>query len=575
MKRKLMILVCCLSAVSPMVSLAQTQDNTAVCHAPNPTKASAKPAQLMEGYGKAHLGITTKSAEAQKFFDQGLALLHSFWYYEADRSFERAAQLDGDCAMAQWGIAMAAVNDKRRDEAVKRAKELSAKVSEREQLYIKAVEARYQGERNNVQNNPALGSGEAYRNALRKIVGSYPDDLEAKLFLALASMSGYERDGSPRPGTVEAITLCQLVLAKEPNHLAAHHYMIHATEAGKRPQDGVPAADVYGKLAPKVGHAVHMPGHIYVHVDRWEDAAKAFEASAEVDRNWMRDNHEPSDHAAGPYGHNINFLVMVYAYQGRYRDGLRVSQDLLELSRQKGEEQSRAGLEARLAMLRMLVRFEKWDEILGGKSLPDAGPYEVFNAWHHYARGLAHLGKWDTAAARADLNALERENAWLKERFAKSKELLQGGRQRAQLRALAVAPLELKARILAAEGKADEAVTLLREGIEEEIKLGYSEPPLYPQPMEEVAGKIALTLKRWKDAEEFFRAALERDPGSGRAFFGLMRAQQGGGNDAAARDTYAKFMKAWAKADSDLPEMQRAKALAATAQQPLNGKRQQ
>src|SRR5689334_10474082 len=296
MKSRLILFICSCLLTGSLNSLAQSQqDNTAVCHAPSQTAASTKPAKLMDGYGNVQMAITTNSAEAQKFFDQGLALLHSFWYYEADRSFERAAQLDADCAMAQWGIAMAAVNDTRRDEAVKRAKDLASKVSERERLYINAVAARYQGDKSTVQNNAFLGSSEAYRNALRKIVALYPDDLEAKLFLALASMAGYERDGSPKPGTVEAITLCQLVLAREPNHLAAHHYMIHATESGKRPQDGVPAADVYGKLAPKVGHAVHMPGHIYVHVDRWDDAAKAFEGSAEVDRDWMRDNHEISD----------------------------------------------------------------------------------------------------------------------------------------------------------------------------------------------------------------------------------------------------------------------------------------
>jgi tetratricopeptide (TPR) repeat protein len=123
---------------------------------------------------------------------------------------------------------------------------------------------------------------------------------------------------------------------------------------------------------------------------------------------------------------------------------------------------------------------------------------------------------------------------------------------------LAVAPLELRARILAREGKADEAIAKLREGVEEEIKLGYAEPPLYPNPMEEVAGKVCLELKRWKEAEEFFRAALERDPGSGRAYFGLMQAQQALGKDVEAHDSFAKFVKAWSKADADLTEMRRA-----------------
>ncbi|HZS08864.1 MAG TPA: tetratricopeptide repeat protein [Blastocatellia bacterium] len=567
MKLRLIFFSCCLAAMNAVIAPAQSkpQDNTAVCHTPSATKESTRPAQLMEGYGKSHLPITTRSAEAQKFFDQGLALMHSFWFYEADRSFEQAARLDPDCAMAQWGIAMADVNDARRDGAIKRARELADKASEHERLYIAAVEARHKGEKTTVQNNGFLGASNSYQQAMRRIVAMYPDDLHAKLFLALASMSGYERDGAPKPGTVEAIVLCQLVLAKEPDNLAAHHYLIHATESGKRPQDGVPSADVYGSLAPRVGHAVHMPGHIYVHVDRWDDAARAFEGSAEADRAYLRDNKETSDHASGPYGHNVHFLAMVYAYQGRYRDGMRASQELLDVERQPGEENSRAGFEGRLARLRILVRFEKWDEILDGKTLPEEGPFEVFKAWRYYATALARLGRGDVAAARAQLDTMEREIAWLKDKFAKAKDLPQSGRQRQQLRALGVAPVELKARIAARDGKADEAVAALREGIEEEIKLGYSEPPLYPHPMEEVAGKVCLELKRWKEAEEFFRAAIERDPGSGRALFGLMQAQQGAGKTAEARATHAKFMKAWARADADLPEMQRAKEIAAVS----------
>jgi tetratricopeptide (TPR) repeat protein len=568
MKLRTAILACCGAAVLVAQVLAQTketrQDNTAVCHTPTATKAATTPARLVDGYGKVHMPIATKSEEAQWFFDQGLALLHSFWSYEADRSFERAAQLDPECAMAQWGIAMAAVNEKRRDEAVKRAKELAAKASERERLYIEAVEARYQGERTTIQNNGFLGASEAYQKAMRKIVAFYPDDLEAKLFLALALMSGYERDGAPKPGTVEAIALLQVALAKDPKHLAAHHYMIHATESGKRAIDGAPSADVYGSLAPKVGHAVHMPGHTYVHIDRWDDAARAFEGSAEVDRAYIRDNKETTDHAAGPYGHNVHFLATVYGYQGRYRDAVRASQELLDATKAPDEQKSRAALEGRISMLRALARFEKYDEVLNDKSLPDEGAFEVFKGWRYYAVGLAKIGKGDVAATRAQIETLEREIAWLKEKFGKAKDLPQAGRQRQQLRALAVAPIELQARILAREGKAAEAIAKLREGVEEEIKLGYSEPPLYPNPMEEVAGKVCLELKQWKEAEEFFRAALERDPGSGRAYFGLMRAQQALGKDAEARGSYAKFVKAWAKADADLPEMRHAKELAGT-----------
>lgn len=558
MKLRTMLLLCCCCLMTTNV---RSQDSAAQCHTPSATKESTRPAFLFDGAGSVHFPVTTRSEEAQKFFDQGLALMHSFWFYEADRSFARAAEFDPECAMAQWGIAMSGVNDARRDAAVKRAGELSANATEHERLYIAAVEARYKGERTSVQNNGFLGATDAYRRALRRIVSFYPDDMEAKLFLALASMEGYERDGTPRPGTIEAIALCQVVLSKDPRHLGAHHYLIHAFEAGKRPQDGVPHADIYPSLAPKVGHAVHMPGHIYVHVDRWDDAARAFENSAEVDRVYMREQNEISDHAAGPYGHNVHFLTMVYNYQGRYRDSVRASEELLALARNERERTSRAAFEGRLAMLRTLVRFEKWDEILGGPTLPpmlpDAGVFEVFTAWRHYAAARAYIGKRDTDKAKGELERLVREIAWMKDRLPKLKDAPQIGRQRQQLRALAAAPVEIEARLLAIAGDADAAIAKLREAIEEEIKLGYSEPPLYPQPMEEAAGKVALELKRWVEAEEFFRAAVERDPGSGRALLGLSEAERGQDRDAAARETYARFLKAWARADADLPELSR------------------
>lgn len=562
MKRQLMMLAgfCVFAAGS-----TSAQEQPAVCHTPSATKASTKPASLFAGAGKAHITITTKSGDAQAFFDQGLALLHSFWGYEADRSFARAAELDPDCAMAYWGMAMADVNEERRNNAVKRARELAPKVSDQEKLYIAAVDARYQGEKTVVQNNGFLGATEGYRSALRRLVAAYPSDLEAKLFLALAELSGYERDGTPRAGTIEAIALCQLVLQLDPNHLAAHHYLIHAFESGKRPQDGERHADAYPALALAVGHAQHMPGHIYVHVDRWKDAAAAFEHSAEVDLAYMRDQNEISDHAGGPYGHNVHFLAMVYGYQGRYRDAIRVSDGLINLGRDPKEMSSRAAFEGRLAKLRTLIRFEKWNEILDGKSLPDEGAFEVFTAWRYYARAVANIGRNDSTAARNELMGLQREIAWMKERLPKLSSAPQIGRQRQQLRALSVAPLEISAHLLAREGKADEAIARLREAIEEEQKLGYSEPPLYPQPLEELAGRISLDLRRWKEAEEFYRAALERDPGSGRALLGIAESLRGAGRASEARDVLSRFEKAWAQADSDLPEVRRAKSIFAVA----------
>ena len=211
------------------------------------------------------------------------------------------------------------------------------------------------------------------------------------------------------------------------------------------------------------------------------------------------------------------------------------------------------------------MRFEKWDEILDGHSLPTEGNFEVFKAWRIYATGLAKLGKGDTAGARVELDALEREAAFMREKLATIKLAPQLGRQRQQAKALTVAPLELKARILAREGKADEALATLKQAIEEEAKLGYSEPPIYPNPTEEMAGRVMLALQNLKEAEAFFTAALERDPGSGRALLGLSQAQQALGKADEAKGTHAKFVKAWLRADADLPETAKVKDTAASS----------
>jgi tetratricopeptide (TPR) repeat protein len=525
-----------------------------LCHVPTQTEAGSARAQLRVGYGRVHLAITTRSPEAQSYFDQGLGLLHAFWFYEADRSFAEAARLDPDCAMAQWGIAMSNLNDARRSAAVKRARALSHLATPHEQLYIKAVEAKYRGRWSSVQNNPSLGSTDAYRDALRRLVAAYPVDVEARLFLALALMSGYDAQGAPMPGTEEAISLIRSVLATNPRHPAAHHYLIHALEASRRPQDAVASADVYASLVPAVGHAVHMPGHIYVHVDRWDDAAAAFEASAAVDRAYMRDQHESSDHTAGPYAHNLHFLATVYGYQGRYRDGLRVAREMLAVAGQPGEGASRAALEGRLATLRLLVRFERWDEIRDGH-LPDAGGFTVVEGWRHFALGLARMGHDDLTGARVELSALKKHIGRAREALSAWPPPPQLALQQRQALALEVAPLELEGRIVAREGQADAAIALLKRALDAETRIGYSEPPLYLHPMQEVLGQVLLDLKRWSDAEAMFGAALQRDPGSGRALFGLMEAREGAGRHAQALDAYREFRQAWAHADPDLPQM--------------------
>jgi tetratricopeptide (TPR) repeat protein len=535
------------SIVAVAAAAVALQAQGPICHVAAPTAGASGPARLRDGVGHVHMSISTRSPAAQAYFDQGLALLHAFWYYEADRSFAEAARLDPACAMAQWGIAMADLNEPRRAEALSRARQLLDAAPPRERLYIDAAVARDRGRRTTVQNNPSLGSTDAYRQALRRLSAAYPDDVQARLFLALALLDGYRPDGGPGPGTSEAVSLLRGVLTTNPDDPAAHHYLIHALEAG-RPQEAVASADLYGTLVPGVGHAVHMPGHVYVHVDRWSDAAAAFERSAALDRAYMRDEHESSDHTAGPYAHNLQFLATVYGYQGRFRDGMAVASEMIAVGGQPGETASRAALEGRYAALRLLVRFERWDAILA--TAPDSGGFTVVEGWRHYALGLARAAEGNPPRARGELRALRKSIDDMRDENLPLT-APQRGLQLREALALAVAPLELEGRILLAEGRGDEAVALLRKALDREHAIGYSEPPLYPHPMEEVLGQALLDLGRWAEAGAVFEAAVIRDPGSGRALYGLARAQEGSGRSDLARATFDRFKAAWALADPD------------------------
>ena len=539
----------CLIGLMPLGVRAEALRSS--CDVWLPAVPARGPAWLMKGIGKAHLTVTTRSGEAQKFFDQGLALLLEGWPCEADRAFARTAELDPKCGMAQWGIAMVALNGARRDTAIVHAQLLGAGGSSRERLYIDAVAALQAHGRGATPGAPASPADD-YRRALRKIVGTFSDDMTARLLLAQALVAGYEADGTPRPATQEAIALCEVVLNKDPSNAAAHHTLAHAYESSPWPEKGARSAEMFVKAAPAVAHALHMAGELALRTNHGEDAIRDFEAAATMDEAYMNNEDEPSAHASGPYSHNLFLLAATYADQGRYRDALRSASRLLDWARQPGEEGGPVALDGRLATLRLLVRFERWNEILDGRTLPDDGGFEVMKPWRHYALGRAWLGRGNVNRAWSELVALDRDVRHLKPQLPKSATLRP--LQERQLPALDVAPLDLKGRILASEGMGTEAIATLRQGLDLERKSAVSEPRLYLQPMEEALGDAGLVLKRWNDAAIAYRAATAREPGDGRAWLGLARALDGAGKKQEAAQARAQFKDQWAHADAEALE---------------------
>jgi len=528
------------------------------------------PAKLLPGMGETkHFFVTTTSEEARKFFLQGLSQIHSFWFVESERSCLQAATLDPEMAMAHWCIALSAASDYRpafqllrsgtvggrsaasadavartlngaaidpqvrAKEAIEKAMTLRDKVTPRERLYIESQAAR------RAKSDPKDADA-AYIAGLRKLVAAYPDDLDAKSMLGLALDNGFEPvTRTPREHTLEAIAMLEDVVSRDDTHFGAQHYLIHAYEGSRMPEKAWHACERYASLVTNIPHALHMPGHIYAQSDKIPEAIAAFTAAAENELTWLKaDTLYPNGH----HGHNVHFLIHASNLAGKYQDSMKWTQHLMtfkETPREKaGNNQRTAWRQAYFALIKTLVRFEKWDEILDGRTIPVYDKPEQ-NAWRQWAMGLAYAAKGNDEHANSSLSELKKQI----ERITSATE------------PISIAAVELEATIEARSGKTKKGFDLFKRAAEREAAMLYTEPPSYPRPVTEAFGNIALAVNDYAVAERAFRAALEQEPGSGRAYFGLAAALQHLGKTDAARETRERALKAWATADSNLPQL--------------------
>jgi peroxiredoxin/tetratricopeptide (TPR) repeat protein len=372
-------------------------------------------AHRMPGMGKVHFPVTTAKPEAQAFVNQGVAQLHSFFYYEAERSFREAARIDPDCAMTYWGMAMANIlSPKRARLFLKDARKRDAKLTAREKLYLDALEAFYK------EGASDKDRKEAFVLGLETIVQEHPRDLDAKAWLALVTdarawLAHVPWKGPPDGGGIgsrQAVdTLLESILQVDPSHPGAHHYRIHLWD-GKKPARALASAALYGPSAPGIAHAWHMPGHTYSALHRYADAAHGQEASARVDHAYMlRDRVMPFE--IHNYAHNNQWLSLSLSHVGRVRDAIAVARNLVEQPRdpeknapKESDSPQRAG---RLRWAEVLTRYELWDDLIAattGGQLDWSGlPAE--RREKGYRLGLAYSAKNDRANLDAQVKALK------------------------------------------------------------------------------------------------------------------------------------------------------------------------
>ena len=485
--------------------------------------APALPAHLLEGQGKVDFPITTSNPEARKFFEQGVAQMHSFWAREAERSFLQAAKLDPAAPMPWWGVAMVAAGDYRphfqlvRDKhlpgtlpstpnakralaAARRARELAAvagQANELERLYIDAIWAR----RNPESTDPDAG----YTAGLRRVIAANPKDVEARTFLALHLMDGFQTPAKqPRPGSMEAVEILRQLAREFPAHPGVHHYIIHGWEGSNFAKDAWESCKQYSALVSNIPHALHMPGHIYAQTGKLKEAQEAFIGAAALERKFMAADKE---YGNGHHGHNVHFLAVTLAADGQFDAAFAAAKELLGYTETDKEKKTpdahrTAFRQGSFAMVRSLVWGEKWDEILAGSQLPElATPREKF--WRHWARSLAFSAKKDAAAATAELAAMRAVQMDFEKQV-----------KAAPPREFAVALQDAQGFIYLAQGKSKRAWKVLESASNSERVLRYNEPPIYPRPVAEALGQAALRAGNRKLAEKIFRIALHEMPES-------------------------------------------------------------
>jgi tetratricopeptide (TPR) repeat protein len=509
---------------------------------------------LYDGLGFYSRKVTTDSAEAQRYFDQGLDFLHGFNHRAAIRAFQQAAELDPECAMAHWGVALAcgphinsmAVPPPAAELAWKElelAEKNAGNASPVERALIDALAKRYA----NPQPEDRSGLDRAYADAMREVWKKYPKDPDVGAFFAEAMMDlrpwdQWTPDGKPRPGTDEIIATLDAVLKLNPNHPLANHLYIHAVEASPNPERAMASADRLRNLQPGLAHNVHMPSHIDIRTGQWLKAVDTNAKAVEADQRYRKIFGPPNGFLNVYIAHNRHMLAYAAMMTGQRDLAMKHIRAMVAEIPADFLNENALQAEGNVAMpLEVMVRFGLWDELLAE---PENYRDKMWftHAFHHAARAIAYAAKGDTVNARkAQSVFVERAKLVPKEDFVSNNscEAL-----------LAIVIPMVEGEILIAEGKIDRGIEQLRAAIQKEDGLKYDEPPGWLIPVRHSLGAVLMKQQRFAEAEQVYRDDLARLPENGWSLLGLtesLRKQKKNADEVA--QTEAKFKKVWAKAD--------------------------
>lgn len=497
--------------------------------------------------------VATTNPQAQKYFDQGLRLCYGFNHDEATRAFREAARLDPRCAMAWWGVALAAGPNinlpmdadhaKIASEAIARAKELAPQSSEADRAYISALAVRYSDDP--AKTRASLDS--AYADAMRDLAKRRPEDMDAQVLFAEAMLdlnpwNQWTHDGKANPGTVELVAVLEKVLEKSPQHPGANHFYIHAVEASPNPGRASVAAKRLETLVPGAGHLVHMPGHIYLRTGRYEDSRRVNRRAVEVDEKYLAEQKPGGVYPMMYYPHNIHFIWFSACMEGRSAEALEAARKVVsKLPMEMVLQMPMVEFVPPLPAL-TLARFGRWKDLLQEPAPNPALRYA--SAIHHYARGLALAATGQMGPAHAELDSVRAAAA------AMPADQMVSVNYAGPL--LRIAGHALEGEVALREKRTAEGIAALRAAIAAEDSLHYDEPPTWCYPTRHALGAALLEAGKPKEAEAVYRDDLKRHPENGWALFGLAKSLRAQNLAKQAAPIEARFTKAWSRADVSL-----------------------
>jgi tetratricopeptide (TPR) repeat protein len=503
---------------------------------------------MMSGLGNLHHPVSSRNPQAQNFFDQGLRLIYAFNHDEAAKSFRQAAKLDPKLAMAYWGIAEAVgpnYNDpaseerfKEAHEAIQKAVDLSGDASESEKAYIHAMAKRFPAD----PKSDLRKAAEEYRDAMREVAEKYPDDLDAATLFAEAGMNLHpwglwKHDGTPQEGTEEIVATLEKVIKRDPNHMGAVHYYIHAVEASRSPERALAGANRLAALAPGAGHLVHMPAHVYIRTGDYAAAVNTNVAAAKADEAYIRASGVKGIYPGMYYSHNLHFIAIAASMQGNYLESKQAADKLA--AHVKPMLKDMPMLEGFMTIpTAVLVRFERWNDVM--KLPKPADNMKVASVFWHYARAMAQagLGKPDDAEKDHQVIVAAKEATPEDAIFAppfnnKTRNILQ------------IADDVVAAKIALARKDNATAIARLQNAVSVQDSLNYGEPPDWYFPVREMLGGVLLMDGKADEAEKVFRADLEVNPRNPRSLFGLRESLKQQKRDYDAHYVDREFRSAW------------------------------